>query len=209
MTGRLPPRIILASASPRRAELLTRLGLSFEIVVSNVPENLLEGEAPSEHTERLSREKALAVSEAHSDSLVLAGDTVVVLDGVLLGKPVDTQDAVRMLSSLAGRTHRVISGLALVTPGQGVLSGFQTTDVTFRPFGEGWASRYVETGEPIDKAEAYGIQGLGSALVQGIRGDYHTVMGLPVPLLLDLLLQAGWSYEFGRLVPSASPESLR
>ncbi len=194
------PRLILASASPRRAELLTRLGLTFDVVPSDIPEDGLDGEAPAAHAERLSREKAMKVSEAHPDALVLAGDTVVVREGALLGKPRDVEEAVAMLSSLSGRSHRVISGLALIFPDGRIRSGSLTTEVTFRPFDEAFARRYAETGEPLDKAGAYGIQGLGSALVKGIRGDYHTVMGLPLPLFLDLLREEGWRYEFGELV---------
>jgi len=199
------PRLILASSSPRRAELLTRLGLAFDVVPSNIPEEGLEGEAPAVHAERLSREKALKVWGAHPTALVLAGDTVVVLDGALLGKPRGVEEAVAMLCSLSGRSHRVISGLALTFPDGRVRSGYLTTEVTFRPFDRAFASRYAETGEPLDKAGAYGIQGLGSALVKGIRGDYHTVMGLPLPLFLDLLREGGWRYEFGELVRMAEP----
>ena len=199
------PRLILASASPRRAELLTRLGLAFDVVPSDIPEEGLDGESPTVHAERLSREKALMVWEAHPTALVLAGDTVVVLDGALLGKPRDVEEAVGMLCSLSGRSHRVISGLALIFPDGRIRSGSLTTDVTFRSFDEAFARRYAETGEPLDKAGAYGIQGLGSALVKGIRGDYHTVMGLPLPLFLDLLREGGWRYEFGELVRMAEP----
>jgi len=199
------PGLILASASPRRAVLLTRLGLVFDVVPSNIPEDELDGEAPSAHAERLSREKALKVSPAYPESLVLAGDTVVVRDGALLGKPRGVEEAVAMLCSLAGRSHSVISGLALAFPQGGVRSGFLCTGVTFRSFDEAYARRYAETGEPMDKAGAYGIQGLGSALVEEIRGDYHTVMGLPLPLFMDLLGEGGWRYEFGKLVPIPDP----
>jgi septum formation protein len=106
-----------------------------------------------------------------------------------------------MLLSLAGRTHTVVSGLALAFPDRVIRSGTEVTEVTFRSFGEGLARSYVETGEPMDKAGAYGIQGRGSALVREIRGDYHTVVGLPLPLFLDLLEEGGWRYSFGGLVP--------
>ena len=207
MTGEgASPRLILASASPRRAELLTRLGLAFDVVPSNMPEDGLAGESPSAHAERLSRKKALKVSEVYPDAVVLAGDTVVVRDGVVLGKPRSPEEAVGMLCSLSGRSHRVISGLALAFPHASIRSGYLTTEVTFRSFDEAFARKYVETGEPMDKAGAYGIQGFGSALVEGIRGDYHTVMGLPLPLLLDLLRDGGWRYYFGDLVPVAYPD---
>jgi septum formation protein len=204
VTGTGPnPGLILASASPRRAELLTRLGLSFDVVPSNIPEDALDGESATAHAERLSREKAAKVSEACPKALVLAGDTVVVRDGAMLGKPMGVEEAVSMLCSLSGRSHRVISGLALAFPQGGISSGFLSTEVTFRSFNEVFARQYVETGEPMDKAGAYGIQGLGSALVAGIKGDYHTVMGLALPLFLDLLREGGWRYEFGKLLPVA------
>jgi septum formation protein len=185
--------------------LLARLRLHFEIVPSHLPEDGHPGETPGAHAERLSREKAARVGRDHPDALVLAGDTVVVLDGVLLGKPESRDEAVTMLCALAGRTHVVVSGLALAVPGGGLYSGTLATLVTFRPFDEAFARRYADTGEPLDKAGAYGIQGLGSALVQEIQGDYHTVVGLPIPLLLDLLLQGGWRYEFGELRPALEP----
>jgi septum formation protein len=199
------PALILASASPRRAELLTRLGLAFEVVPSNVPEYEVGGEAPAAHTERLSREKALKVAEAYPEALVLAGDTVVVRDHVVLGKPRGVEEAVAMLCSLAGRSHRVISGLALAFPHGPLRSGSLSTEVSFRSFDKAFARRYAQTGEPLDKAGAYGIQGLGSALVEEIRGDYHTVMGLPLPLFMDLLGEGGWRYEFGELLPVSDP----
>ena len=196
-----PITLILASASPRRAELLSRLGLTFEVIPAHIPEEWTEGETPESHAERLSVSKARAVAELRPGALVIGGDTIVVLNRVVLGKPRDEDEAVAMLTSLAGRTHRVVSGLALIFPGGGVRSGSLSTEVTFRPFGEGVAREYARTGEPLDKAGAYGIQGLGSALVEEIRGDYHTVMGLPLPLLLDLLAEGGYGYEFGELSP--------
>ena len=131
---------------------------------------------------------------------MLAGDTVVIRDG-MLGKPSGMEEAVAMLRSSGGPGSY---GDQRPGPGhsrRGIRSGFLATEVTFRPFDDALARRYAETGEPMDKAGAYGIQGLGSALVQGIVGDYHTVMGLPVPLFLDLLQECGWRYEFGNLVP--------
>jgi septum formation protein len=163
---------------------------------------VLPDETPEAHAVRLSKAKAREAAVAHPNALVIGSDTVVVRDGVILGKPQDPEQAVEMLCSLAGRTHRVISGLALVFPGGSVESGSLCTSVTFRPFPADLARRYVNTGEPMDKAGAYGIQGLGSALVREIRGDYHTVMGLPLPLLLDLLRKGGWRYSFGELKPA-------
>lgn len=195
------PRLILASESPRRAELLSRLGLTFQVAPAGIPEDIREGETPEAHAERLSREKALKVQEAFPDALVIGGDTVVVLDGEILGKPTHLDDAVAMLSALSGRSHVVVSGLALAFPTGDVRSGTLSTRVTFRSYDPAFARLYAETGEPMDKAGAYGIQGLGSALVEGIEGDYHTVMGLPLPLFLDLLRDGGWVYEFGGLTP--------
>ncbi len=198
MTGPLTqPRLILASASPRRAELLTRLGLTFEVIPADIPEEWTGGETPESHTERLSMEKALQVAGAHPEALVIGGDTVVVRDGDVLGKPQGEAEAVEMLTSLSGRSHTVVTGLAVVFPGGMVRSGHLATKVTFRRFGEEVARAYVLTGEPLDKAGSYGIQGLGSALVKEIKGDYHTVMGLPLPLLLDLLREGGCRYDFG------------
>lgn len=195
------PRLVLASGSPRRAELLARLGLDFEVQPSQVPEKVLNGETPAQHTERLSRAKAMEVHRSRPEALVLAGDTVVVLDGVTLGKPKGPQEAVRMLTALSGRTHSVVSGLALASPDGVLRSGSTSTDVTFRALDGKQIRRYVETGEPLDKAGAYGIQGLGGVLVQAIKGDYHAVVGLPLPLLLELLEDGGWRYDFGALVP--------
>lgn len=199
----LTPTLILASASPRRASLLTQLGLRYRIEPSDIPEEILPGETPEEHAERLSRAKAREVWEKSPASMVLAGDTVVVLDDEVLGKPQDADEAVAMLLALSGRSHRVVSGLALAVPEGKIFSGTMSTHVTFRPFNEALARAYADTGEPMDKAGAYGIQGLGSALVSRIEGDYHTVVGLPLPLLLDLLRQAGYRYDFGALIPTS------
>jgi septum formation protein len=177
------------------------MGLTFTVAPSHIHENEIDGETPEEHTDRLSREKALEVRGQHPESLVIAGDTVVVLEGELLGKPRSPEEAVEMLLALSGNTHTVVSGLALAIPGGDVISGVSATEVTFRAYTRTIARAYVDTGEPMDKAGAYGIQGLGAALVQGIQGDYYTVMGFPIPLLLDLLGEAGWEYVFGKLVP--------
>ncbi|MBT8395895.1 MAG: septum formation protein Maf [Gemmatimonadetes bacterium] len=193
------PRLILASASPRRAELLSRLGLTFEVIPAHIPEEWLGDESPEDHAERLSVAKVMKVSVANPGSLVVGGDTVVIRDDHILGKPRDAGEALSVLMSLAGRRHRVVSGLALVFPGGELRSGHLGTEVTFRAFEEDLARAYVETGEPMDKAGAYGIQGLGGALVTEIRGDYHNVMGLPLPLFLDLLLEGGYRYDFGGL----------
>ena len=191
-----PPPLILASTSPRRAELLRMLGLPFEIRTGSVVEEALPGELPVPHVERLARAKAQAVSLHAPGALVLGGDTVVVSQGRILGKPRDADDAVSMLLALAGRAHQVISGLALYRTGALLTSGTRSTVVHFRPFGVEQARAYVETGEPMDKAGAYGIQGLGAVLVEGIEGDHSTVVGLPIPLLLDLLQEVGHPFRF-------------
>jgi septum formation protein len=193
--------LILASASPRRAELLIRLGLQFSVSPSSVSEDLLPGEVPEEHAERLARKKAREVGAKNPDAIVVAGDTVVVLEGEILGKPDHRRAALEMLTALSGRTHTVVSGLAVAFPGGAMHSGITSTDVTFRSFDQTIAEAYIDTGEPMDKAGAYGIQGMGSTLIQEIQGDYTTVVGLPVPLLLDLLGLGGFRYDFGSLVP--------
>jgi septum formation protein len=185
--------IILASASPRRRQLLEMLGLVVEVRPSHIPEERRPGETPIGYTERLAREKALSVPGA----LVLGADTTVLLDDQLLEKPADAEDAVRMLRMLQGRTHQVITSVALVADST-LRQATDVTAVTFRPCDDGFLRAYVATGEPMDKAGAYGIQGYGAALVERIDGDFFGVMGLPVRLVVQLLEEAGRSYRFGR-----------
>jgi septum formation protein len=189
---------VLASASPRRADVLRQLGLDPAVRSSNVDEAYLPGETPAEHVERLAREKALAIALEAPAALVIAGDTVVVDGGRVLGKPADTEAATAMLLSLSGREHAVLSGIALAGP-HGVVTATDRAVVRFRSFDRATAERYVATGEPMDKAGAYGIQGLGAALVESIEGDYYTVVGFPVQAFLGLVERAGWRYDFGRL----------
>ena len=199
------PELILASQSPRRAEYLRMLGIEFTVQVADIDESWLDGESPRDHVERLAREKAATVSRILSErdmpagetAHVLAGDTVVVLDGDILGKPADEADAVEMLLSLSDRSHEVASGLALLSPDGRVHSGVSVTEVRFRSLDRPTAEAYAATGEPLDKAGGYGIQGQGASLVESIRGDYYTVVGLPVPLMLGLFHEAGWDYRFG------------
>lgn len=192
------PRIVLASGSPRRAAILAQLGLAPQVVAADVDETYLAGETPAEHVERLARAKALAVALGTSDALIVAGDTVVVDGDRVLGKPKSAEEATAMIQSLAGRTHHVYSGLALVGE-HGTVSSVARASVRFRGFDEAAARRYAETGEPTDKAGGYGIQGLGAALVDSIDGDYYCVVGFPVGVFLDLLERAGWRYDFGTL----------
>jgi septum formation protein len=195
------PRLVLASGSPRRLDVLKQLGLCPEVMPSAEDESALPGESPVQHVERLARAKAAAEASRQPGALVIAGDTIVVLDGRVLGKPADATEAVSTLMSLAGRTHEVFTALA-VAGSHGVVSAVSRASVRFRDFDVDTAGRYVETGEPLDKAGAYGIQGLGAALVDSIAGDYYCVVGFPVGAFLDLLARAGWQYEFGRLKPA-------
>lgn len=173
------------------------LAIPFEIDPADIPEEVLPGEAPAAHTRRLAEEKARVVAGRRPGRLVLGGDTVVVRDGTILGKPGDVDHAVAMLLSLAGRAHEVVSALALVEPGGCVHAGVSRTTVWLRSFAEEEARAYVATGEPMDKAGAYAIQGAGAVLVESLEGDYFTVVGLPVPLLVGLLGAAGVPYGFG------------
>jgi septum formation protein len=148
--------------------------------------------------ERLARAKAELVALDLPDALVVGGDTIVLRDGRILGKPVGVDHAVQMLMTLSGRSHEVLTGLAIAGD-HGVVSGVDRTTVHFRDFDVATARRYVRTREPLDKAGAYGIQGFGAALVGGLEGDYYSVVGFPVGLFLDLLERAGWRYDFGEL----------
>jgi septum formation protein len=192
--------LVLASASPRRADYLRMLGIPFEVDPADVDESWIDGESPEAHVDRLARAKAFSVGSRHPSRAVLGGDTVVVLDGVILGKPRDAEDAVGMLLQLQGRDHVVVSGLALLAETGDMLSGISKTRVRLRDFERADAEAYVATGEPLDKAGAYGIQGKGATLVDAIEGDYYTVVGLPIPLMLDLLRRSGRPYDFGRAV---------
>ncbi len=190
--------LVLASASPRRSDILNQLGIDHEVHASSIEEVPRAGEPPEAQAERLAREKALQVASELSGRRVLAGDTMVALGDEVMGKPRDAEEAMRILLRLAGRQHRVVSALALRLPGapDRIRSGVQVTLVRFRAFDEVDARAYVATGEPMDKAGAYGIQGLGAALVEEIEGDYSGVVGLPVPLLLGLLEWGGTPYRF-------------
>jgi septum formation protein len=184
--------LVLASQSPRRRQLLEMLGIPVVVSPAHVQEIPLPREAPLAYARRLARDKARAVPGAY----VLGADTIVVLGDTLLEKPADREDAVRMLSHLQGRRHDVITAVCLVHDGQ-EHEAQDTTRVYFRAMDEAYLRAYAATGEADDKAGAYGIQGYGAALVERIEGDFFSVMGLPVQLVLDLLRRAGWEYRFG------------
>ncbi len=180
-------KIVLASQSPRRKELLGRMGLEFVTQASEIDESAFDGLEARELVATLSREKAQWIAkQLDGETLVIGADTVVVRDGVALGKPKDVEDAVAMLLSLSGRDHQVCTGVT-VCRGDRVLTQEEETQVTFRELTETEVRQYVSTGEPMDKAGAYGIQGLGGLLVEGIQGDYSNVVGLPVCRLGQML----------------------
>jgi septum formation protein len=184
--------LILASGSPRRLELLTRLGVPFDVIVSGADETLVPDLDPEEQALRLAEHKAQAVAATLNEGLVLAADTIVVLDGQVIGKPEDDAEAAEFLRLLSGRTHRVITGLALVDVSSGALQRRSvSTAVRMRAFTEPEVMAYVATGEPRDKAGGYAIQGQGAALVDAIYGCYTNVVGLPLCEVAAMLQKAG------------------
>ena len=191
------PVLVLASGSPRRRQLLDMLGIEHRVVPPDVDESRRPGEAPADYVVRLAREKARAVSGRDPQSLVLAADTTVILGDELFAKPATVGEAVEMLGRLAGRTHQVYTGVALAQ-GERVETALDVSDVTFRRLARDQIANYVATGEPMDKAGAYAIQGKGAALIDGIRGDFFGVMGLPLRLVLDLLERFERPYRFTR-----------
>jgi len=188
-----PESLTLASSSPRRRQLLEMLGIPVRVVSPDIPEVRRPVETPVDYVERLAREKALSVG----GRLVLGADTTVVVRDEVLEKPTDAADALRMLSKLQGRTHQVVTSVALVTD-ETIHQATDVTNVVFRRMDQAFLEAYVATGEPMDKAGAYGIQGYGAALVERIDGDFFGVMGLPLRLVLDLLARFGVPYRFTR-----------
>ncbi len=184
--------LLLASASPRRRQLLDMLGISVLVQPSHIPEEVRPDEDPVAYSSRLAWEKATSVP----GDLVLGADTIVVLDGMILEKPSDADEALVILRRLQGRTHEVITSVALRSA-RGVEVLTDRTRVTFRAATDKELQAYIATGEPMDKAGAYGIQGYGAALVVRVEGDFFGVMGLPVRLVLELLARAGVHYAFG------------
>ncbi len=188
-------RIVLASRSPRRRELLTVLGLAHHVVPAGVDESQGADESPADHAGRVARDKATAVARLHAEEPVLAADTVVDIDGRSLGKPSSADDAAAMLRHLSGRCHRVHTGVALVAGGRTACL-VDTAEVWFRPLTEDAVRWYVATGEPMDKAGAYAVQGAGGVLVKRVDGSPHTVIGLPLQRLPELFEAVGldlWS----------------
>jgi septum formation protein len=179
--------LILASASPRRAELLTTAGIQFEPFPVHIDETQRDAERPSDYVRRLAEEKAHLALAKRPDALVLGADTIVVIDERILGKPKDPEDAAAMLRALAGRSHEVLTGVAVLVAGQTPRVAVERTRVWMSPLGNDEIAWYVATGEPMDKAGAYAIQGLASRFVERIEGSYSNVVGLPVALVYRLL----------------------
>jgi septum formation protein len=181
--------LVLASQSPRRKDLLSAAGLTFTVRVPEIPEVRRVGESPRDYVERLAREKALAVA-ANPGEIILAADTTVVVDDEVLEKPSSPGDAVRMLRLLSGREHEVMTGVCLRSPGA-LASGVEVTRVRFVPLTEDEIAGYVASGEPMDKAGAYAIQGLASKFIDRVEGCYFNVVGLPVARVYRMLKEAG------------------
>ena len=194
------PPVILASASPRRRELLRLVGIEHIVLPADIDETYQTGETPAAHTERLAREKASALNRA--DAVVIGSDTIVVVDGDVLGKPRDRDHAAEMLRRLSGRAHVVMTGVAVAWGGR-IASGVEEVTVTFRALSDDEIRRYIDTGEPMDKAGAYGIQGFGATIVDRVDGDYFAVMGLALNRLVRLSRSLGLGYDFGPLTADA------
>ncbi len=191
-------RVILASQSPRRRDLLALIGIVHEVRPADVDETVLVDELPVVYCERLARAKAHRLSVENRDALVVGSDTIVVLDGEILGKPASREDAIATLLRLQGRTHTVHTAVA-VAHGERMVSGLESVRVSFRPLDGVRIAAYVDTGEPMDKAGAYGIQGYGATIVESIEGDYFAVMGLPLGRMVALFSELGFNYQFGPL----------
>ena len=192
-------RLVLASTSPRRRELLESVGLSIEIMTPSADEDMLGGESPGEFASRVAFEKAASVSRGlDSGSVVIGADTIVVVDGEVLGKPADEPDAARMLGLLSGREHHVLTAFSILRPREELLHAeIVRTSVRVSELAASDIEGYIKTGEPMDKAGAYGIQGIGAFMVEGITGSYTNVVGLPVPEVLRALTKLGIVRLFG------------
>ena len=186
------PPLILASSSPRRRELLNQVGMAYQVIVADIDESIRPGEDVGEYVCRMAREKALEVHQRDGVTVaVLGADTAVVVNGRVLGKPVDREDAIRMLESLSGRTHEVWSAVALVSPGGGLRQRLNITRVTFSELDRAWIESYCDSGEPMDKAGAYGVQGIAAQKISHMEGSYSGVMGLPLHETAEILQAAG------------------
>jgi septum formation protein len=186
------PPLILASASPRRRELLQQTGVTFTVIPSNTDEDIRPGEAPEVYALRVAREKATDVATHQSGNWVLGADTIVAIDDTILGKPRDAADGFRMLRLLSGRTHRVMTAFVLLDPnGQAYANQIVTSQVNFKALTDTQIQEYLATGEPFDKAGAYAVQGIGAALVDQVEGSYTNVVGLPLDEVLTVLHSAG------------------
>lgn len=184
------PELILASGSPRRAEILNAVGWNFTKHVADIDESEREGEEPAAYVDRLAREKAEAVAADYDASVVLGADTTVVVDESIIGKPVDIEDARRMLGLLSGRWHEVLTGVAISSGGM-TRSAVQTTRVKFGGMSTAEINFLAELGDPLDKAGAYAVQAQAALFIEGIEGDYWNVVGLPVRLVYELIREAG------------------
>jgi len=189
----IPRTLVLASGSPRRRELLGGLGLRFAVRSTAIDETPLSGEAPDVYVLRLAQEKARVAGRP--GELVLAADTTVVVDGEILGKPVDDADAARMLRRLSGREHEVLTGVAVLDVPDRLVSGLSRTAVRMAPLTAEEVAWYAATGEPRDKAGAYAIQGLGSLFVEAVSGNYSNVVGLPIPTVYRLFAELGYDLK--------------
>jgi septum formation protein len=196
-------RVVLASASPRRRELLNLIGIPHEVRPANIDETIRARETPRRHAERLAREKASAIAMRDPDLITIGADTIVVVNRKVLGKPADTAQATHMLGLLSGREHTVVTAVA-VSRGKKLRSAVEEVRVRFRRLSAEEIDAYIATGEPMDKAGAYGIQGFGATIVDRIEGDYFAVMGLPLVRLVGLMRDVGVKYRFGKLVTSSA-----
>lgn len=189
--------VILASSSPRRRDLLNLIGVVHEVRAANIDEAYRKGEKPAAHAERLAREKVEKIAADNRGSIVIGADTIVVAGKEVLGKPRDQADATRMLKMLSGETHVVMTAIAASLRG-GTVSAVEKVSVTFRDLRNDEIASYIDTGEPMDKAGAYGIQGYGATIVTRVEGDYFAVMGLSLVRVVDLMAQLGVRYGFVR-----------
>lgn len=191
-------RVVLSSRSPRRHQLLDLIGIPHEVVPADIDESVRPRERPGKHAERLAREKAEAVAGNDPNLVAIGADTIVIIDGKILGKPTSVVDAGSMLNLLSGRKHTVVTAVA-VARGKRIRSALEEVSVKFRKLTDDEIDAYIATGEPMDKAGAYGIQGYGATIVERIEGDYFAVMGLPLVRLVSLLAEVDVHYGFGKL----------